>query len=167
MEKPNVKWPNGQTEFYKAIFKHRAILLDGHFVVIDPASGSSSSPGFAIFKQGIRTASGSIKVPNSKEVQPRLHYIYDELQKITADPPDLLILEKLRGAMVPASLWFAAGTTIAAIRTPRMVEMPICVWRAYAGKSYTDAKTQGSTTDEEDAVMMGLAAIHLAVWGKE
>jgi hypothetical protein len=163
-----IKWPSGPSisKFYKDIFKNRNSILNGSFTVIDPSSAGDSCPGFAVYHAGQLQCRGDIQVNRKLKVNVRLQQIYDKLIEI-APPPDLLIVEKLRGVMAPAELMFSVGTAMSAIRAPVAIEMPIPVWRAYAGTEYTDKKKKKLTLDSDDAVMMGEAVLFLAMWGKE
>lgn len=158
------KWPEGKSlnEFYKAIARNRNRILTGTVVAIDPSSGGTSAPGFAIFRQGTLECKGSVAVNKKLKVNERLQIIYDRLNTLLPQPPDLLVVEKIRGSMSPPQLFFSVGVALAAVRSPIALEMASVVWRAYAGRDYWKAKREGETDDADDAEMIGLALIELA-----
>jgi len=164
--KTDVKWPKGNEPFYKDVVKFNDRIFGGCMVVIDPASGSSSNPGYAIFSGGKLKSSGDVDVDKRLRVNERLQVIYDHLSKLTKNP-DILLIEKLRGRMAPASLMFSVGTAMSAVRSPICIEVPVCVWHAYAGRQYLNDKKLGITTDAQDAEMIGLSVVELALWGNK
>lgn len=148
-----IKWPAKYRSFYKTVNTHSKIITTGTLVAIDPASGSGSFPGYAIFKKGKLVSSGTIKINSKLPLNLRLHALYDQLAMLEVNP-DVLVIEEIRGRMAHAYLSFAVGMTITAVRSHICIEIPINVWKAYVGRDHIK-------TDEADAIAMGEAIIEL------
>jgi len=125
-------------------------------LAVDPASGGTSMPGYSVWRDGHLDEAGTIDIPKGLPPHLRLH----ELQTcLLADFPavDLLGIEMLRGSMVPYSLWWACGATIASIKCAELIEIPIMVWKAVAKQLTVYEKG-----DDADAVVLGMTLIECA-----
>lgn len=138
------------------------LILTGTLLAIDPSSGSWNSktkeqsyPGYALFKAGVLVESGVVQVSGKNKKAPeRLRMVYDALvAKFTA--PDILAIELIRGRMAHETLKWAVGVSIAAIRAPIVIEVPIMSWKKWAGKDHIK-------TDENDAVAIGMVVLEAA-----
>lgn len=155
MTAPVVRWPRNYQDFYRSVRKHHKLILSGTVVAIDPSSGGSSAPGFAIFKQGQLSMSGELDIPSSKPIQERLRILYDQAAALTLEPPDLLLIEEIKGAMAHEFLKWAVGVTMAAVRAPIYLGVPINCWKAVA--QVTPGYVKGNDTDAQiigDTVMI-------------
>lgn len=156
--KDNIKWPNGKhpTKFKKKANKLNDKLLNGRVIAIDPASGSTSMPGWALFEAGELIAMGTIKINSKLPIQGRLNTMFFALsQGVGHPPPDVLVMEEIRGSMAHAFLFWACGTIAAAFSESDLLELPISFWKAVIPEGYEKA-------DDTDAAYIGLAAIELA-----
>jgi hypothetical protein len=63
-----------------------------------------------------------------------------------------MALELLRGTMAHAYLKWSAGVSVAAVRAPILLEIPVVVWKAAIEADY-------EKSDEFDAQMIGRALI--------
>lgn len=154
----NLKWPKGKhpDKFRKAVSKSKDLILTGRVVSIDPASGSSSMPGWALFESGQLIESGTIKLDSSEPVQTRLNTMFYALsQGLGHLPPDVVIMEEIRGKMAHAYLMWACGVSAAAFAHATLLELPVSFWKAILPNGYSKA-------DDTDAVYIGLAAIMIA-----
>lgn len=150
-----IRWPKGSqpSKFYSTVRRFSPLLLKGSLLSIDPATGASSLPGYALFKAGKLVDSGVIDVDSTLSVQARLHEINNVLRK-EFPKPDVLSVEMLRGRMVNNTLHWAVGATISSWPTRVFLEVPIVVWKAVSKTvpSYTKS-------DEADAIIMGEAIL--------
>lgn len=142
------------------VSKWKPLILEGTVLAIDPSSGSmkgkqQSYPGYAIFKEGALSESGIITMNGKLSIDKRLTALYDQLRLEWPNPPDVLIIEKIRGREAHDYLKWAVGTTIAAIRAKNLIEMPVTTWRSIAGKEH-------KKSDQNDAEAIGRAAVELA-----
>ncbi len=127
----DVRWPQGLAPFYAKVRANRHKILTGTVLAIDPSSGGSSLPGFAVFRAGELLTSGEIEFPKKQDVYTRIQRLYDEIRKL-ADP-DVLAIEEIRGATFSHMyLRWAVGVSIAAGKAPVSVELPITVWKQLA-----------------------------------
>lgn len=149
-----IKWPAKYNSFYKTIKKQAKVITTGVVVAIDPASGSGSYPGFAVFVEGKLVRSGTVTCDSKLPVNQRLHILYDRINSLE-EAPDVLVIEQIRGHMSHAYLKFAVGMAMTAVRAPVCIEMPINVWKAYVGKTH-------NKSDENDAIALGETLIALA-----
>lgn len=156
--RPKLKtaWPKGQAAFYAAVRKWAPRLLTARVVVVDPSTGATSRPGWAIIEGGAIVASGTLPIESGGLVT-RLLDLWRQLRDTIGVGPTVLVIEKLRGSMVHASLHWAAGVTVAALEPNHVIEIPICVWKAAASQDATYAKG-----DEADARAMARACLLLA-----
>ena len=116
-------------------------------LAIDP---SSKSMGWALYVASELQNSGVIEV-KSPDVNKRLQEAYDCLQ--TLEIPDVLVIEEIRGAQSHDYLKYSVGVSMAAIRTPVAIAVPIVAWKAvcktlpeYYKNDENDAKVIGYTT---------------------
>jgi len=154
---PVVKWPRNYQDFYRSVRKHHKLILSGVVVAIDPSSGGSSAPGFAIFKEGKLSACGELDIPSSRPIQERLRILYDQAGALTPTPPDVLVIEEIKGAMAHEFLKWSVGVTLAAVRAPLYLGVPINCWKAVA--QVTPGYVKGNDTD---ATIIGDTVIILA-----
>lgn len=156
--KENIKWPSGKhpAKFRKKASKSLDKLLTGRVVAIDPASGSTSMPGWALFEAGELVAMGTIKVNPKLPIQGRLNMMFYALSEGVGHPiPDVVVMEEIRGSMAHAFLFWACGVIAAAFSESDLIELPISFWKAILPEGYEKA-------DDTDAAYIGLAAITLA-----
>lgn len=155
----SIKWPKGPmpARFYKSVYVSREAITGGTLLSIDPSTGATGLPGFALFKQGKLRKSGVIELKGNERIQYRL----GDLMRALMDQfecPDVMIIEMLRGKMTPAQLHWAAGVSIGAVRSPILIECPIVIWKAVAKTVPSYQKS-----DEQDAILMGQAVIQRAL----
>jgi hypothetical protein len=155
----NIKWPKGCAPFYKFVDDHQETILSGCLVAVDPSSGRSSPPGFAIFAGGELQTKGTIRIDSRLDLYQRLQVINDKVAAITPVVPDVLVVEEIQKRTAHVSLLFAVGATFGASRSPRAIQVPVCVWKAVA-----QTVPHYEKDDAADAEMMGLSAILRAKW---
>lgn len=114
-------------------------------------------PGFAVFKQGRLSLSGELDIPSSKPIHERLRILYDKAAALTPEPPDLLLIEEIKGTMAHEFLKWAVGVTMAAVRAPIYLGVPINCWKSVA--QVTPGYSKGNAAD---AVIIGDTVIMLA-----
>lgn len=147
-----IDWPKG-TE--SSFFKREARLYDkkilkGGMLCIDPAVHSL---GWAYFYAGELVESGYFKTkPASATINNRLGQVYDFVWSF--DDVDVLVIEKLIGARIHRHLQNACGVVKAAQPDAAMIECPIRDWKAC-----TKLWEGYSKTDENDAIMLGVATL--------
>lgn len=148
-----IKWPGGSSskEFMVVVHRHAAAILGGTLVAVDP---SSTSAGYAVYQNGIMTASGTVKPKSTSPVQERLRTMYDSLA-VVANAPDVVAIEKIRGTHSHEYLKWSIGVSISAVRAPIFIEVPITFWKAVREIGYIK-------TDEMDARQIGNCLIMLA-----
>lgn len=152
-----VAWPSKFDEFYYQVRLHAEKIRSGTLLAIDPASGSDSLPGFALFHAGELQTSGTIALNKKASIQQRLAVVYEKVAAISPAAPDVLVIELLRGKMVHWNLQRSAGVAIAASRAPVLIECPILVWKALAKTDHKYVKG-----DQADAEKLGQSVIALA-----
>jgi hypothetical protein len=128
-----IKWPRGyQTTFFAKIRKHRDKVLHGRVLYVDPATGATSNPGWALSVNGVLVESGEIAGLRGETPQ-RLHALW---RRLSADPRfqnlDMLVVEQLRGSMVAAQLHWSVGVILVALPAEIVCEIPIPVWKSVA-----------------------------------
>jgi hypothetical protein len=150
------KWPKKYEPFRRAVAKHSSLILSGTLLAIDPASGKSSMPGYALFVGGQLKEHGTIEITPSKAPEVRLLELYECLRE-DFKGIDVLAVEQLRGnrvqPVVHASVWF----TRAAIMAGAVIEVPISYWKALAKVSEGYEKS-----DDLDAAMIGGTVVEVA-----
>jgi Holliday junction resolvasome RuvABC endonuclease subunit len=157
-----VKWAAGYQNLQHKIHLNADAILTGTLIAIDPASFSSSVPGYAIFRSGELEFAGTIPKPKHKDINRRVQYLYDEIAALVPVPPDVLAIEEIHKSIAHASLLWAVGVSVAAARAPVMLEIPLNVW-----KSLAKATPEYAKDDVNDAVMIGKTVILLAREYKE
>lgn len=142
--------------FLRDVRRLTPVVLAEQVLAVDPATGASSDPGYAWFVGGVLRRSGVIPTTPGQPTPVRLVEIYNWLA--TEFPEiDVLVVERLRGSMVPAQLHWATGVIIAAVDPSEAVlEMPIQTWKRYAKLDPNYTKT-----DEQDAIAIGQALFAL------
>jgi hypothetical protein len=156
--KETIKWPQGKhpTQFRNKIKKHKDKILNGRILAIDPASGSTSHPGWALFERGELIGTGSVQLDSKLPIQGRLNALFKLVSEgIGQPPPDVLIMEEIRGSMAHAFLFWACGVIAAACGKSELIEEPVSFWSAVVPNGYVKS-------DETDAVYIGLTAILIA-----
>lgn len=155
----DVRWPNGCAPFYMKVRQHADQILTGTLIALDPASGGTSNPGFSIWVAGEMLTSGEITFGKKRlPVYDRLQILHDRVSKLTAEPPDVFALEMIRGQGFSSHyLHWAIGASIAAARTPAVIETPMHAWKAVA--KVTSGYVKG---DAADAECIGHALVLLA-----
>jgi hypothetical protein len=156
----DVRWPQGFAPFYMKVRQHANQILAGTVIALDPSSGGTSNPGFSIWVAGELLTSGEITFGKKRlPVYERLQILYDRVSKLTPNPPDVFALEMIRGQGGFSShfLHWAIGASVAAARTPNVIEVPMHVWKAVA--KATPGYIKG---DAADAECIGHALILLA-----
>lgn len=153
-----IKWPKGWANtFFAKVRKHRDKVLRGRVLYVDPATGASSNPGWALSEAGVLVASGEIAGLHG-ETPERLAQLFWRLHD---DPRfqdlDMLVVEQLRGSMVAAQLHWSVGAILAALPAEVMCEIPIKVWKAVAKTDPTYTKG-----DEADARAFCAAVVAVA-----
>jgi len=148
-------------KFYSQVMQLKDFILDGSMLVVDPSSGGTSLPGYAIVKAGEVKEVGTIDIPKGMQPQERLHELQNCLLK-DFSAVDVLVIELLRGNMVKYTLWWACGATVASIKCAKLIEIPIPAWKAVAKVTdwYPDEKTRGM--DDLDAMVMAHTILRLA-----
>lgn len=152
-----VKWPTGNAPFYINVKKNADTLLNKTVVAVDPSSGGTSNPGYAVFENSKLMHCGEIIINGKEPTHLRLQKIYDELYKAVPFP-DVLLIEKLRGRMVPIQLAWSVGVAMVAVPSPTIIEVPICIWKAFV----RDTKPGYKKGNTEDAVVIGESVFQLA-----
>jgi hypothetical protein len=152
-----VRWPKGRATFYKRVKQHADLLANGRVLCIDPATGSTSQPGWALYVGGRCVRSGVLNLPGRAPVADRLRALRTQLQALDPGALDVLVLEELRGSMVHAHLHWAAGVVAEALHAEVLLEIPIPVWKAVAA-----ADPRYTKGDEADARAFGEALVALA-----
>ncbi len=154
----DVKWPQGFLPFYKQVQKLTEPILNGTLLAIDPSSGGTSLPGFAVFKAGELLTSGTLELGRKKlSIYDRLQLLYPAIVQLTDGPPSVLAIEMIRGQNFSSHyLHWAIGTTIAASQAPT-IEVVQHAWKALAKVSPGYFKG-----DQQDAEKIGECLILLA-----
>jgi len=158
-------------------------VANGSVLVIDPGSGASSLPGYAVFFRGHRVESGVIEVgPPSRPLRERLAELNRTLREDLGPPPnpdapdadwDCVIIEdiptkrygsksgkggrELKTASMAGqvTLHRAVGAILAGVRTKHELYIHPSTWHAHVGPDY-------QKSDEGDSIAMGEVAIRMA-----
>jgi hypothetical protein len=123
-------------------------------LAIDPASGGSSLPGWALYESGRFVSGGVIDLRSRDPINVRLQVLMQRL-KLDFKDIDMLALEKIRGRQSHEYLKWSVGVTLASCDTPHYVEVPAAIWRAIRPENYVK-------TDAADAALIGRAVVLLA-----
>jgi hypothetical protein len=137
--------------------KHRDLILKGNVLAIDPATGSSSKPGFAFFRNGKLVNSGVLDLDKKKDIFGRLGDLYDILYDQYNGVIDVLAIEKIRSSH--NSLRWAEIVSIMAVRATVTIEVSPITWHQNVSKKY-------KKSDEQDSIEIGIALIKIAKKGK-
>jgi hypothetical protein len=153
-----VIWPKGKktAAFRRKVERHTHELLTGSLLAVDPASGSTSMPGYALFTQGRLVECGVITIEYSDKAQERLASLAECMRR-NFPSVDVLVVEELRGPKVHNVLHWATGTIISMVKAGVLIEAPTAWWKAYA-------KTQPGyeKADDQDALMIGETVLAIA-----
>ena len=145
----------GKTEakMDKIIYACLDEILNGTLLAIDPGSNSL---GYAFFRKGKLGISGEIRSESSKDpAHKRIHEIADQLLELEA--PKVLAIELIRKN---TPLIWSVGATVACVRSPHLIEVPIPLWHMLREEDY-------EKTDELDAELIGRTVIERARLLKE
>ena len=153
-----------EAKYIQQIRGVRDALLGGKVLAVDPSSGSSGSmPGWCTFDASTPTDSGTIEVVRDPAYFNRQLHSLNTCLRSQFDVPDVLVIEHIApifsgGAARQFSnthrLHQGIGAIMAAFHCP-MVSIPPSIWKKYAPENY-------EKTDENDAIMLGIAAINTA-----
>lgn len=156
-----------------------SVLLNGRVLAVDPASGGSSAPGYAISHEGRFVENGVLRLPQGSLINYRLNQLLCALQA-TVDaygPFDMLILEdiaiafggpgkKARGGAGIitrgiVNLHWACGTIVAAQPWPHVVKVTPQSWHAWLRQQ--EAHDTYKKADETDALCLLFTVFHQLV----
>lgn len=173
-----IKWPKPNTRSRRTFLRrvrglHQALTAGLPVVAVDPALGRAESraalvvlAGGKVIEQISLGARGAVSTESA--LSGLLRQVQEACQLLEARHPGLfragviLVIEELRGGMVPAHLHWAAGILVAGItsslRVVRMIELPICYWKAHAAQD----PTYTTKTDIADATQIGRTIYALA-----
>lgn len=151
-----MSWPYVSAATAAQLRKHSEAVLGGRVVCIDPATGSTSQPGYAVLEHGELVRSGVLKIDRRLGIARRLKALADQLLDEGLALPELLVVERLRGRMVHPHLHWAVGVIVATLDPEAIIELPIPLWKAVARADTTYAKS-----DEADACAFGQTVIYL------
>ena len=148
-----------RTNILLEALEHKKDILQGTILAIDPSSGGSSPIGYAMFKKGKLTYSGSY-MPAHRRMGQRLFDIQEHLRCLfgSGKDIDIVVVEKIRCQGYMEKLVWSIGAILAAFgSTPNIIElhMPIQSWKKLAGPSHIKS-------DEADAIAIGQCLIALA-----
>lgn len=132
--------------------RHAQAINNGLLLAIDPASGGTSQPGWAAWRNGKLLRSGTIDLPRKALIQERLNALFHTVEQ---SQPDVLVIERIRGSMAHEHLHWAVGVCVGATCAPVLIEMPVSTWKAHAGPDHIKS-------DENDAIAIGNCLLHLA-----
>ena len=152
-----------KTKLYESVSKLTTPLLTGMVLVIDPSIGStSSSPGWAIYKQGELLDSGTLSTGGSgTELWRRARTLGNSIKVLSSIHNfDLLIYEDIPATSsfnqnAVASLLKAVGIVLACSKSEYVLGIHPASWRNYVRPEYKKG-------DKEDAEEIGHIAIALA-----
>lgn len=157
----SVRWPGKYLPFRKKVRANVRSILSGRLLAIDPSSGGSSMPGYALYEGGVLKERGTIRIAGGKTPQSRLSELYECLQ---AEFPnvDVLAIEELRGRTVSPTLHGAVWVAAAAVCPTVMIEVPIPFWKVLAKITPGYLKDKDNSADDMDAMLIGEVVIKLA-----
>ncbi len=150
-------WPGGRARFYTQVRRMRDVVLTGRMLCVDPASGSTSQVGWALYEAGELVKSGVLAVAKRGAIGVRLADTRKQLDALALGVIDLLVVELLRGNRVHAYLHWATGTIVSAIPHKVVIELPIQCWKAAIAGDPNYFKD-----DVEDAKAFGITLLKLA-----
>jgi len=153
-----------RTRLQIEVHRYRSSILEGTLLAIDPASGGSSLPGFALFKAGEFVESGVIRLPQSALIATRLQVLAKTLRE-EFTIPDVLVIEDLPPFMsnrggdfrtkAVVNLHYSVGVILSAIPTPRIIHCTPRSWQTWAQTHWPEYRK----TDENDAIALGRCVI--------
>ena len=161
MTDPVITWPKVSAEFDTFVRKHSDQILFGTLVSVDPSSGGSSQPGYAVFEVGELRTRGELKLDRKLGVYERLQLLTDMVRQITLDPPDVFACEEIPKRAAHHYLLWAVGATFAGARTPACLQVPIHIWKRVGQALGMDK------SNENDAELIGRALIYRARYLKQ
>jgi len=131
-----------------------AVRLGGRLLSIDPALGTNSNIGWALFEEGELITSGELTV-SSKKIGKKLVEIKDKVSALCElYQPRVMVIEKLRGRILHIHLIWACGAIVAGGDTvQKFFEVDIQSWRRLIPEGYVK-------TDQGDAIWIGRAVYH-------
>lgn len=155
------------------------LLRSGKVLAIDPASGGSSQPGFAISVEGRFVQSGVIKLSKGGLITHRLHTLLCALQNLWEHHGgfDLLVLEDIApafggghrgkqkaggGGMITRGivhLHWSCGVTMGACPWPHVLKVMPQSWHAWVRRQGID-DTIYKKSDEADATSILVTSFH-------
>lgn len=133
------------------------VILSGNLLCIDPATGATSQPGYAIYESGLLKESGIISLPGNQPISVRLHLLCKSLQD-QFEVPDVLAVEQIApriGGRAATSLHWSIGVTMAALPCPLVVEVSSRSWQMHVDLRY-------QKDDEIDAIYIGKCLLERA-----
>lgn len=153
-----------ESKLTESVKKYRSLILEGSLLSVDPASGGSSYPGYAIFDAGVLMEYGTIDLPKGQDIHLRLQ----ELCRTLRDEfivPDVLVVENIPPFMSTAvgdkknfanraviNLHKSIGCIVGSVRCKALVEVTPGSWRQMIPEDYLKS-------DENDALMLGLRVL--------
>ena len=164
-------------------------LEEGLVISIDPASGGSSMPGYAVSRARVFLEAGILRLPKSENIAHRLHMLQQALglvsKKFCPDTGfDMLIIENIaptfggkgfekgRATQGVTHLHWSVGAILATQKWPTIVTVTPRTWHSWIKKTMCEGETNGLTfeseydkTDANDALTM-LAVVHDRCLGK-
>lgn len=165
-----------QTKLYAAVRGYAEKILTGRVLALDPSIGSwSSQPGYAVYMAGVLIDSGVIEMPTEATRSRRLFYLRRVLTEQFPEYFDAVIIEDIpthrfsrgRGgrqyanAKAQVPLHKAVGVIESCFDAPCFFVAPQ-TWRMHASAEHLSDKERGVSTDERDAVAMGIAVLAVA-----
>lgn len=122
-------------------------ILEGTVLSLDPASGGTSQPGWALSKKGEIIASGTFKTAKGA-IQERLRSLSKEVFKFTEDLEVIVLAVEMLPRRVHHYVMWSVGAVVSAIPYDvEVLEVPIRDWKETAREDSTYTKG-----DEQDAV---------------
>lgn len=143
----------------REVVQYADVLATGRLLAIDPASGASSMPGFAVFERGQLVAAGVLEIPR-RELANRLWYIA-ECIRTELPKPDIMCVELISPVMPSkggggfinkgsGSLLKSVGAILSVHDVPILEVAPV-TWQTMKPPEYVKS-------DAWDAAMIGWAA---------
>lgn len=161
-----------------------SVLLNGRVLTVDPASGGSSMPGYAVTIAGQFVENGELRIPKGSLINYRLHELHKALCAVTEahGPFDMLIIEDIPivfgtrgrgakgskgnphgGAITPGiiNLHWSCGVILAAQPWPHVVKVAPQSWHSWVRQVMNEADYVKS--DSNDALVICLCVFHQLV----
>jgi hypothetical protein len=170
------------TEAKDAISMMSPVMRSVNILSIDPASGGSSFPGYAVVKENVFIESGTIKLPKGGDIAYRLHCLLGGLQHLWDKHGGfgMLLVEDIpvafgasgtskagkKGGIVTRGtthLQWSLGVTLASQRWGHVIKVQPQSWHGYLRrKGLHDAYVKDDCKD----AMMILACAYEAITGE-